>query len=141
MSGIKNLKEKSKIQLDEMFENKPTENPRSQKDEKKTIQQTTHLTNQPASNPTNQQSINPEIQLNEHPAIRTPRYLPNKSIKLQQNQKTATYKMTFNLSEDIYKAFNDLYANRMLEGRKTEKSEMICEAILWLIKKEEEQLS
>ena len=44
--------------------------------------------------------------------------------------------MTFNLTEETYKAFNDLYANRMLQGRKTEKSELICEAIQWLIKME-----
>jgi hypothetical protein len=52
-------------------------------------------------------------------------------------QKPATFKMTFNLTEEIYKAFNDLYAKRMLQGRKTEKSELICEAIQWLIQMEE----
>ncbi|WP_213106463.1 hypothetical protein [Candidatus Protochlamydia amoebophila] len=59
----------------------------------------------------------------------------------EKQQTHPTYKMTFNLTEDIYKAFNDLYANRMLKGRKTEKSEMICGAIQWLIKMEEEQTS
>jgi hypothetical protein len=48
--------------------------------------------------------------------------------------------MTFNLTEDIYKAFNDLYAHRILQGRKTEKSELICEAIQLLLKLEESQL-
>lgn len=57
----------------------------------------------------------------------------------QQMQKIPTYKMTFTLTEDIYKAFNDLYANRILLGRKTEKSDMIREAIQWLIKMEEKQ--
>lgn len=65
---------------------------------------------------------------------------------IQETQKTrnppspknTSYKMTFQLTENIYKAFNDLYAKRMLEGRKTEKSELICEAIVCLLKMEEQ---
>ena len=49
-----------------------------------------------------------------------------------------TFKMTFNLTEFFYKAFNDIYAKRMLQGRKTEKSELICQAIALLVKAEEE---
>ena len=59
--------------------------------------------------------------------------------KPSKNQRIPTCKMTFNLREDIHKAFNDLYANRILQGRATEKSEMICEAIQLLINMEEEQ--
>lgn len=75
--------------------------------------------------------VKPEVQLVRQSAV-----FP---VKQQQNQKIPTYKMTFNLREDIHKAFNDLYANRILRGCMTEKSEMICEAIQWLIKMEEEQ--
>ena len=82
------------------------------------------LGGKPAIQPTRQQEIHPTYQ----PAIF--------SVKNQQSPKAPTYKMTFNLTEDVYKSFNDLYAHRMLQGRKTEKSEMICEAIEWLIKME-----
>lgn len=40
--------------------------------------------------------------------------------------KTPTYKMIFTLSEEAYKAFNDLYANRILRGRKIDKSYDPC---------------
>ena len=46
MSGIKNLKEKSKIQLDEMFDAKPVGKPGIQKDGKEEIKQTTQLDSQ-----------------------------------------------------------------------------------------------
>ena len=57
-------------------------------------------------------------------------------IAKQQSTKTPSYKMTFNLTEESYKAFNDLYAKRMLLGRKTEKSEMMSEAIYLLVNAE-----
>lgn len=171
MSGIKNLKEKSKIQLDEMFDAKPVGKPDIQKDGKEENKQTTQLDTQQIINPITQLLNKPEAQLasppfpqeaiaaptqqSSQPAIQPPgkletlldvkpevhmaRHTPAFPAKQPQPQKAATYKMTFNLTEDIYKAFNDLYANRMLQGRKTEKSEMICEAIQWLIKMEEEQ--
>jgi len=88
---------------------------------------------------TNQPSGQPEIQLDRKQDFQSIRQNSIFPTSKQQSQKIPTYKMTFNLTEDIYKAFNDLYANRMLQGRKTEKSEMICEAIQWLIKMEDEQ--
>lgn len=171
MSGIKNLKEKSKIQLDEMFENKPVGKPENQQDGKEEIKQPIQLDTQQIINPLSQlinkpevqqvgqvtarevlstaahQSSQPEIQptgnlethLDVKPEIQMSRYTSIFLAKQPQNQKLPTYKMTFNLTEEIYKGFNDLYARRMLQGRKTEKSEMICEAIQWLIKMEEEQ--
>ena len=173
MSGIKNLKEKSKMKLDEMFDTKPVGKPDTQKDGKEEIKQTTQLDSQqiinpisqllnkpdvqPASQPTHQETKLPPSQfsgqtasqppgkletlLDVKPEIQISRHTPTFPAKQPQNQKVPTYKMTFNLSEDVYKAFNDLYANRMLQGRKTEKSEMICEAIQWLIKMEEEHIN
>ena len=76
--------------------------------------------------------VKPESQPTRHPTIF--------STKQSKNQKIPTCKMTFNIREDIHKAFHDLYANRILQGRATEKSEMICEAIQLLIKMEEEQI-
>jgi len=75
-----------------------------------------------------------DVKLDHQPA-RQPTILSKPS----KNQRIPTCKMTFNLREDIHKAFNDLYANRILQGRATEKSEMICEAIQLLINMEEEQ--
>jgi len=43
MSGIKNLKAKSKIQLDEMFDPKPVGKPEIQKDGKEEIKQPTQM--------------------------------------------------------------------------------------------------
>ena len=108
--------------------NRPTGNPAS------------HKTKQAVVHTTIQQTENLERHLDakqEYPMNRQAVIFPTSK---QQTQKVPTYKMTFNLTEDIYKAFNDLYANRMLQGRKTEKSEMICEAIQWLIKMEEEPI-
>lgn len=151
MSGINDVKKKAKLSIDEMYDNQPVGNLDNQKEMKKETQQTI----QPENNPDFQSDGNPyfhtennkNVQKTFHQngnmgngiqenntSTRSPLFLAK-----QQTQKTSTYKMTFNLTEDIYKAFNDLYANRMLQGRKTEKSELICEAIQWLIKIEEEQ--
>lgn len=45
-------------------------------------------------------------------------------------------KTTLYLTEKLFKAFNDIYAKRMLEDRKTDKSALICEAIELLVEKE-----
>ncbi len=45
-------------------------------------------------------------------------------------------KMTFYMTPEHYKAFNDIYATRLLRGRRTEKSALICEAIELLLAKE-----
>lgn len=48
-----------------------------------------------------------------------------------------TFKMTFTLNERDYKSFNDIYAKRIIQGRKTDKSHLISEAIQLLEKMEE----
>lgn len=48
-------------------------------------------------------------------------------------------KMTLNVTEDVYKAFTDIYATRLLQGRATEKSALICEAITLLYAKEKNE--
>jgi hypothetical protein len=159
MSGINELKNKTKISLDEMYEDQASEKQNVQKD-KSTTQQSSKTTKKSLKNenmelintplqkkeiaPTHPKTelkhdfsaVNPNIPLDSH-------FLPNQESRFpsskQQPYKLPTYKMTFTLSESIYKAFNDLYAKRMLQGRKTEKTELICEAIKWLIKMEDKQ--
>lgn len=181
MSGINELKEKSKKQLEvnekrkiglaEMIGDQKVGKPDNQKDGKPEIKQTnqldiqkstnpvsqaaTHPEVQPSSQPPSQQTISPplhlhgqpathpvgkmEIQTDVNPELQTTRQPPIFSTKQPKNQKVPTTKMTFNLREDIHKAFNDLYAHRILRGENPEKSEMICEAIEWLIKMEEKR--
>lgn len=162
MSGISEIKKKAKLSIDEMYDNQSVGKMDNQKEEKpeskQTIQAEVQLENkpdyQPAGSPSFQeisQSLNNKAghttiqqngKLETNPDVKETQTTRSTTIfptTKQQTQKIPTYKMTFNLTEDIYKAFNDLYANRMLQGRKTEKSEMICEAIQWLIKMEEEQ--
>lgn len=161
MSGIEELKQKTKLSMDEMYEvqsvGKMGKKKTGQPDGQLTNQTENHQANHPSINPPNQPEKNPSIQksgkepsqpdtwkaeqpenhingLMDNQITRQPPLFPTKQIQIQ---KMPTCKMTFNLTEDIYKAFNDLYAKRMLQGRKTEKSELICEAIQWLIKMEE----
>ena len=164
MSGINKIKNKTKLSINELYDNQlvgkldnqKVSKPESKQNKHPAKQQEINQANHPAGNQTFQkeyqpvnhpagqttihQTENPERHLDakqEHPTNRQTAIFPTTK---QQTQKVPTYKMTFNLTEDIYKAFNDLYANRMLQGRKTEKSEMICEAIQWLIKMEEEPI-
>ncbi len=163
MSGISEIKKKAKLSIDEMYDNQSVGKMDNQKDgkpeSKQTIQPEVQLENKPDSQPVGSpsfqeisQSLNNKAghttiqqngKLETNPDVKqetqTTRPTTIFPTTKQQTQKIPTYKMTFNLTEDIYKAFNDLYANRMLQGRKTEKSEMICEAIQWLIKMEDEQ--
>ena len=135
MSGISEVKKKTKIAIDEMYDNQLVGKLDIQKEGKQESQESSQHEKQPYL----QQNTNTPSQEKFEPTSieELKQVLSFPTIK-QQSQKTPTFKMTFNLPEDIYKAFNDLYANRMLQGRKTEKSEMICEAIHWLIKKEQE---
>ena len=165
MSGISEIKKKAKLSIDEMYDNQAVGKLDNQKDGKPESKQTNQPEvqvenkpdSQPAGSPSFQeisQSLNnkaghttihqngkmesqPDVKPEPQPA-RQPTILSSKQSK---NQKIPTCKMTFNLREDIHKAFNDLYANRILQGRATEKSEMICEAIQLLITMEEEQLN
>lgn len=163
MSGINEIKKKAKLSIDEMYDNQSVgkldiqeeTKPESKQSTQPTKQKVNKPEDQPAISPfnqeqaeldshkngrkTNQPSGQPETQLDRKQDFQSIRQNSIFPASKQQTQKIPTYKMTFNLTEDIYKAFNDLYANRMLQGRKTEKSEMICEAIQWLIKMEDEQ--
>jgi hypothetical protein len=136
MSGIEDLKKKSKTQLDEMYDIKPNGKPYD------------HLTNKPEKHLPNNLDNHPDVQLPTFPSsqenIHPDNWLTNKPEKKlsrktvnQSNERLRSCKMTFNLSEELYKAFNDLYAMRILQGKKTEKSEMLCEAIKLLLKAEE----
>ena len=138
-----------------MFENQSVGKPANQEDGKLGIQPSNQMGNLPDVHPAPQQVLSTETQLVEkerpHPVKKEPipsnahrEYQSAKSftpysIKQSNNQKIPTYKMTFNMREDIYKAFNDLYANLILQGRQTEKSELICEAIQLLLKKRERE--
>ena len=51
------------------------------------------------------------------------------NITETKNQTVYVRKVTLYLTEEMYKAFNDIYAQRILAGRKTEKSALICEAV------------
>lgn len=55
---------------------------------------------------------------------------------IQQKEESYSKKVTLYLKPRLYKAFNDIYAKRMIEDRKTDKSALICEAIELLIEKE-----
>lgn len=160
MSRINEIKKKAKLSIDEMYDNqlvgKLDVHKNGSMEIKQAIHPDTHTPNQPdihLSNHTTfqetsqttkhmagQTTIHPQEKLENHPDV-NPEFQIIRQGTLFSNPKSKiqTYKMTFNLTEEIYKSFNDLYANRMLQGRKTEKSELICEAIRWLIKMENEQ--
>jgi hypothetical protein len=86
-----------------------------------------------------------------NPEIRTEkRTEDNKSLKKRERKeyhfpscddgmmkRNMNFKLTFNVNEDTFLAFNEIYAKRMLDGNKTEKSVLICEAIKLLYEKEE----
>ncbi len=140
MSGINEIKKKAKLSIDEMYDNQTVGNLDVHEEIKTEKKQSGQTEVQPDDQTTNKEAnhfsdklenhVNhkQDLQSNRHSSL----FLSSKQLA----QKAHTYKMTFNLTEEMYKAFNDLYANRMLQGRKTEKSEMICEAIQWLIKME-----
>lgn len=162
MSGINDLKEKSKKQLEinekrkidlsEMIGGQTVGNPSFHKDGNLDNHTTSHKDIQITTQPVKQQNTSTDNNLSGQMQIHTAGNMeiqptfdaepfstneiavpPSKQTK---NQKIPNYKMTFNIREDIYKAFHALYANRILKGRSTEKSEMICEAIQLLINRE-----
>jgi hypothetical protein len=51
-------------------------------------------------------------------------------------KRNMNFKLTFNVNEDTFLAFNEVYASRIIEGNKTEKSVLICEAIRLLYESE-----
>lgn len=142
-SGIENLKKKSKIKLDEMFSNKEAGYPETQEVRNQNQQNSafspTEVVKESEIQETNQLLTQATtLSLEKHEASVNIQSDPPLSINQSLNSKVPTHKMTFQLTAEIYKAFNNLYATRMLQGRKTDKSEMICEAIQWLLKKEED---
>lgn len=50
-----------------------------------------------------------------------------------------TRKMTLNIDEDAYNTFYDIYAKRLLQGRGTNKGELINEALTLLHEKEKRE--
>ena len=140
MSGINKLKKKTKLSMNEMYDNQSVGELDNQKESKMEVNQSGQPDNQLANKLLIQEDSYLLSNKDEHPIINQSGNITNKQsvqVKKQIMKKSPTYKMTFNLKEDIYKSFNDLYAKRMLKGCKTEKSEMICEAIQWLIQMEE----
>lgn len=153
MSGIEDIKKKAKLSMDEMYEDtsgkpanqkdgKPDNQPGNQPDSHPTSKVDSHKTIHKENHPTEQPPIQPANQLSTNPFSQESNQLGNQKGGIPSKQapspKPNNFKMTFNLTEDIFKAFNDLYAKRMIEGRKTEKSDMICEAIQYLLKMEDE---
>lgn len=132
-SGIEEIKIKTKLSLDEMYDNQLDGNPDIQINgniEKKT---TIHPSVQQELKPAEHSKNQSPMQVNEKMSVEDKKYFHS-----QITPKEPTYKMTFNLSPEIFKGFNDIYAKRLLNGRKTEKSELICEAIRLLIQTENE---
>lgn len=155
MSGISEIKKKAKLSIDEMYDNQSVGNMEIQEGRQPENQEAIQPEKNIVRNTDNKETIQPSIHTDGKNINQTTEHLESpldnrqdfqrirqSSIftpPKQQTQKLQTYKMTFNLTEDIYKAFNDLYAHRMLQGRKTDKSELICEAIQWLVKMENER--
>jgi hypothetical protein len=161
------VNEKRKMGISEMFGDQPVGKPVIQQYGDTEIQQTAQLDSQLPINPVTHASIHPEVQ----PASQTPpqqAILPSQQATGQpaahpvdkpeiqaeaiasrqspifssaKSQRISTIKTTFNIREDIHKAFCELYAHRILKGKPTEKSEMICEAIQLLLSKERKDLN
>lgn len=143
---MNNSKDSQLGQLDNQKENK-TETQLTGKHENRTAgklgNQAGKLENQTSGKSEIQPNGKPEFQdetalqaiLQTIQTLQTPQPIAQEPM-FSPPKKVSTYKMTFNLSEQMYKAFNDLYAHRLLQGRKTEKSDMICEAIKLLIEME-----
>jgi hypothetical protein len=80
-----------------------------------------------------QQSSNTEIQHYTETANIPHLQIP---IRKEESKFAQVKKVTYYLTEEMYKAFNDVYARRILEGRKTDKSTLISEAVELLYKHE-----
>lgn len=157
------VNEKRKMGISEMFGDQSVGKPGIQQNGDTAVQQTTQLDSQipinplthapihpevqPVSQPSPQQAILPSPQTTGQPAAHPvdKQEIQAEAISSRQSpifssaksQRISTIKTTFNIREDIHKAFSELYAHRILKGRPTEKSEMICEAIQLLLTKEE----
>lgn len=104
--SIEDIKKKAKLSLDEMHDNKDV-----------------GLLDVQKSNHTNLRKEDKKKDNTEsHPSIR--------------NDEKLNCKITFNTSERLLDAFNDLYATRIIEKRKTDKSALLNEALELLLEKE-----
>ena len=150
MAGIDELKAKTKLSMDEMFDDQVVvklENQEAFKKDKKETgkpgkqlenltteklfkrkldnESTPLLAEDSESKENNQAETRPLRRLNNYP-----------TRQATVADRPVFYKATFNLPEDIHKELEHLYARRMLQGCKTAKSDLICEAIEWLVKME-----
>lgn len=158
MSGIDAIKKKTKMSLDELYEEQAprkldvqnSRDPETQQvvqpevlqEEPQTISQLcdpapTNIVQPHRAVMDNPQVVRQDVLLDSNRGSHMNHQAQQYSLAKRSPPQIVTYKMTFALPEDMYQAFNDLYARRMLEGRKTNKSEMICEAIQWLVQNEQ----
>ncbi len=134
MSGIEELKKKAKYSLDEMFQPQPS------------MESKVEHKSQIEANPNKDERVgNMETQKVDFPdknIVFSQKALSKKennyNLKSEQAlmpQLQGQVKMTFALTPELAKGFNDLYALCILHGRKTEKSHLICEAVELLLAK------
>src|SRR5262245_48992188 len=126
MSGINEIKKKAKLSIDEMYdsqvvgkldnqeENKPEIKQISQPEKNKINKKDVQLNNNPTIQETNHPLKHKDVQPTPHPSEKMETNLDHKQefrpirqtllfpTSKQQIQKIQTYKMTFNLTEDIY---------------------------------------
>ncbi len=96
---IDKIEKKAKLSLDEMYDNQSVGNPERRTEKK------------------------PEVKKVERKEYNFPSHSDGLT------KRNMNFKMTFNVNEDTFLAFNEIYAQRMIDGNKTEKSVLICEAI------------
>jgi hypothetical protein len=161
---VEQQKNKSTTQQTNKSESHQTNNPTKQQSikptiliEQENIQQAERLAFQESNQPVNQQASKPASQQPNKSEIDNKQVDTQQAehIVEQQNNKPETQyaprfsnvtvekekiiygkKMTFYLSQELYDAFHEVYAKRMLQGRKTEKSMLLCEAIELLYRNE-----
>lgn len=146
MSGIDKMKDKikKKMTLDDL----PSPSPAIEREKNSEINIAVHTAAQPdhvsdpdtnrlqalleqaAESPLPSITAQPEVQQYSYTEVQQ-----NRTSTMPQNE-VYYKKVTLYLTPELHKAFNDIYAQRMLQGRKTEKSSLICEAVELLRKKE-----
>lgn len=146
MSGIEEMKKKTKLSMDEMYDalgNDPQKSPPIDIMTSPPLQSTSDLKDVSSTiNQTNDLGVNLNggSELNENESCQsshldsflspTQNFI-SKQVKIP---KPNTYKMTFVLTEEIYKKFNQYYAQLIYEGRPIGKSDMLCDAIATYLK-------
>lgn len=116
--SIDELKEgmkKSKLSLDEMLDNKNV--------------------GKTAKWQSDQQIEKPSIKDGDKKRFRT----DYRSLNKPDNQAGSKYtkKMTFWMTEEVYDAFNELHAKRVIAKKKVDKGALFCEIVQWFIENEE----